>query len=121
MCQKTNQIKLSPAIYSSQIKNAAIVDSSLAGGKELVSVWSGHKPQRDDCEEKMQGETRAQEIKQMRDRKTCGETERDTGEAHVALIPRMRPDSGQLMTGVHRHSESERAGENPPNSRRPSH
>lgn len=34
---------------------------SLAGGKELVSVWSGHKPQRDDCEEKMQGEILEQE------------------------------------------------------------
>lgn len=83
---------------------------SLAGGKELVSVWSGRKPQRDDCKERMQGETRAQELKQMRDKKTCGETERDAGrpaEAHVAPIPRTRSDSGQLMTGIRRHSESE--------------
>lgn len=123
MRQMTNQVKLSAAIYSSQIK-MLLLWIELAGGKELVSVWSGRKPQRDDCKERMQGETRAQELKQMRDKKTCGETERDTGrsvEAHVAPIPRMRSDSGQLMTGVRRHSESERAGENPPNTRRPSH
>lgn len=124
MRQMTNQVKLSAAIYSSQIKMLLLWIESLAGGKELVSVWSGRKPQRDDCKERTQGETRAQGLKQMRDKKTCGETERDTGrsvEEHVAPIPRMRSDSGQLMTGVRRHSESERAGENPPNSRRPSH
>lgn len=58
---------------------------SLAGGKELISVWSGHKPQRDGCNEKMQAETRAQELKQMRDKKTCGETGRDTGRSAEAL------------------------------------
>lgn len=86
---------------------------SLSGGKELISVWSRHKPQRDDCEEKMQGEILEQELKQMGDKKNCGETERDTDrsvEAHVAPIPRMCSDSGQLMTGICCHSESERAG-----------
>lgn len=31
-------------------------------------------------------------------------------EAHVALSPRMSSDSGQLMTGIHCHSESKSAG-----------
>lgn len=42
---------------------------SLAGGKELISVRSGHKPQRDDCEDKMQAEILGQELKQMGDKK----------------------------------------------------
>lgn len=76
---------------------------TLAGGEELISVWPGHQPQRDDCEEKMRREILERELQQMGDKskkkKKCGETERDTGrsvEAHVAAIPRMCSDSGQL-------------------------
>lgn len=81
-------------------------NESLAGGKSSLVFGQG--------EEKLQGEILEQELKQIRDKKkNCGETERDTGlsvEAHVALIPRMCSDSGQLMTGIHRHSESKSAG-----------
>lgn len=41
----------------------------LAGGKELISVWSGHKPQCDDCEAKTQAEILEQGLKQMGDKK----------------------------------------------------
>lgn len=57
-------------------------------------------------------------------KKNCGETERDTGhsvKAHVAPIPRMCSDSGQLMTGICCHSESERAGSKPSKLKSPSH
>lgn len=51
---------------------------SLAGGKELVSVWSGHKPQPDDCEEKMQGEILEQEFQQLGDKKKTAARRKET-------------------------------------------
>lgn len=45
-------------------KTQLLCIESLAGDEELVSVWSGHKPQRDDCEEQTQGEIGKQELKQ---------------------------------------------------------
>lgn len=81
-------------------------NESLAGGKSSLVFGQG--------EEKMLGEILEQELKQIRDKKKTvarqKETQASPVEAHVALIPRMSSDSGQLMTGIHRRSESKSAG-----------